>query len=103
MLPAQHELNTDHGHLKSPAGLSLPIIPGFILLVLIIAAIATRLLLVSLPLNMDEYDYLFVTRMFAAGDSWPTLTYIFGADFNRHLMGWAEALANGPAGARIAA
>ena len=103
MLPAQHELNTDHGHLKSPAGLSLPIIPGFILLVLIIAAIATRLLLVSLPLNMDEYDYLFVSRMFAAGDSWPTLTYIFGADFNWHLMGWAEAMANGPAGARIAA
>jgi len=102
MLPAQRDLQSDRGRLQSPSASGLPVIPGFILLILIAAALVIRWLFLSLPLNMDEYDYLFVSRMFRAGDSWPTLTYIFGADFNWHLIGWAESVIGGPAGARIA-
>jgi len=104
MFPAQQEQYADHRQPFNPmqAGSGLSVVLGIILLVLIVSTIAIRWLLVSLPLNMDEYDYLFVSRMFRAGDSWPTLTYIFGADFNWHLMGWAYGLLENPTGARIA-
>jgi len=49
----------------------------------------------GLPGHMDEYDYLFVGKILTAGDEWPTLTYIFGSDFNWYLLGWSERLFDG--------
>jgi len=50
--------------------------------------------------HMDEYDYLFVGKTLLAGGEWPTLTYIFGSDFNWYLLGWSEKMFGGLSGAR---
>ncbi len=67
----------------------------------IVASFTTRWWLVQSPLHMDEYTYLFVGRLFQLGESWPTLTYIFGADFNWHIFGWAFSLLDSHLSARF--
>lgn len=57
----------------------------------------------SNPAHMDEYDYLFVGKNLLAGNDWPSLTYIFGADFNWYLYGVSERYLGGLNGARVLA
>ncbi len=56
-----------------------------------------------LPVHMDEYGYLFVGRQLLSGNSWPSHSYIFGADFNWYFFGFFDRLTNGLEGARFAA
>ncbi len=76
-----------------------------IVLILAVFAILTsavaRWWLLHSPLHMDEYTYLFVGRLFELGESWPTLTYIFGADFNWHMFGWAHSILDNHLSARL--
>ena len=53
--------------------------------------------------HMDEYDYLFVGKRLLSGETWPSYTYIFGADFNWYLLGWGEKFLGGLSGARMVA
>ena len=86
-----------------PFCLRSKIVAGLVALGVLVVALAARWLLVSSPLHMDEYNYLFVGRLFHLGESWPTLTYIFGADFNWRLLGWAYSISNTPESARFIA
>lgn len=61
-----------------------------ILLLAIAGSFALRLLFLQLPVHMDEYDYLFIGRQLINGDSWPSLSYVFGADFNWYLFAWFD-------------
>lgn len=55
------------------------------------------------PGHMDEYDYLFVGKNLLDGNEWPSLTYIFGAEFNWYLLGVGDRYFGGLSGARIIA
>lgn len=86
-----------------PLCLRTKIVAGLFVLGVLGIALAARWLLVSSPLHMDEYNYLFVGRLFQLGESWPTLTYIFGADFNWRFLGWAYSISNTSESARLIA
>ena len=61
----------------------------------IICLFCLRLLFLQLPVHMDEYDYLFVGRQLINGESWPSLSYVFGADFNWYLFAWFDLYIDG--------
>ncbi len=60
------------------------------ILIAIFCLLGLRLLSLRLPIHMDEYDYLFIGRQLINGDSWPSLSYVFGSDFSWYLFGWFE-------------
>lgn len=73
----------------------------FTLLCLLIAA-ALRAGLDFNGAYLDECDYLFVSRLLYAGESWPTQTYIFSSDLPLYVLGLGEQL-GGLLGARSVA
>lgn len=69
----------------------------------LIVVIATMTLRVVAPMSghMDEFDYLFVGKTLLSSQGWPTLTYIFGADFNWYPFAIADNTIGGLNGARL--
>ena len=65
-------------------------------------SLVQRVLLEFRAGHMDEYDYLFVGKALLGNMEWPTYTYIFGANFNWYLFGFAEQWVGGLTGARLA-
>ena len=53
--------------------------------------------------HIDEYDYLFLGKRLLAGATWPSYTYVFGADFNWYLLGLGDHWLGGISGARMIA
>ncbi len=80
---------------ESPAATSARVF-ALLLITASLLAVWLRLSLNFSSGHMDEYDYLFIGRMLLDGQQWPTLQYVFGADFNWYLYGWAERLAGVP-------
>ena len=78
----------------------LPLFFVTLLTALVLASLYVRFQFDFNTGHMDEYDYLFVGKRLLSGGTWPSYTYIFGADFNWYLLGWGERNLGGLSGAR---
>lgn len=67
----------------------------------IIGLLTVRLVTLGLPLHMDEFDYLFIGRRLLEGTGWPSLSYVFGANFNWYGFAWLERHLPGYPGPRL--
>ncbi|GEM_PF-1267898 len=78
-------------------------IPSFLWIVLILIGSYSLLVRFDIEFNggqIDEYDYLFVSKMLFSGQTWETYSYIFGSNLNWYILGIGETI-GGLTGARV--